>query len=358
MWRSLRIVIPAVLTACAAGPDTGTISSSVDDLPVSDGYAYATGGWINRPIPQHQNDTVTIQLEATPYSNGELVDAVVGFSSQRAAAFSDLGPILRFNDTGIVDARSAGAYRASSTFSYVPNTTYSVRFVIDLYAKRYSADVKIADTRVADVWHPIAVNYAFRTEQSALSRIDNVASYIDSPTGAISTGYFSVTPDVCISGSPGWVAFPFPTQMGQFTVQADVTPNAGNWQQTLDAVVGLSRFHPKAFTDVAAILRFRPDGYMDARNGSTYATDTTQPYENQYYPNGALRVYFFVDQTANTYSVYVRDLNNAHGGWPQSYIGHEYAFRSEQSGVISLGWIGGFVDGPGTIRICNVVASQ
>jgi hypothetical protein len=354
----LSFVVVAGVAACTAAESAdGTSSSSVDDLPATGGGATAGYGWNNRPMPQHQNDVVTVSFEALPSSNGEFIDAVIGFSSQWAHAFTDMGPILRFNSAGAVDARNGGAYGASSTFRYTPNTWYSVRFVIDLSAKRYTADIKIEDPRVGDTWHSIAANYAFRTEQSTLSRIDNVASYIDSATGSVSTSSFTVTPDVCVSGSPGWVAFPFPTQTGSFIVQADVTPNYGNYQQTLDAVVGLSRYSPKGFTDLAAILQFQPDSKMYARNGSAYMTDATEAWRDTYYPSGALRVYYYVDQSAGTYSVYVRDLDYAHGGAPQGYIGQNYKFRTEQTGVVSLGWIGGYVDGAGTIRICNVVAS-
>jgi hypothetical protein len=358
MLRSLSLIVVAGIAACAGDPSSATVASPVDDLPASDGYATVGNGWSNRPIPQHASGVVSVDLEATPFSDGEYIDAVFGFSSQQARAFTDLGPILRFNINGRVDARNGGAYAASSAFSYTPNTYYLVHFDIDLSAKRYTAQIKIGDSRVGDTWHTIASNYAFRSEQSTLSRIDNVGSYVDSSTGSLSTRSFRVTPDVCVSGSPGWVAFPFPTQTGSFIVQADVTPNAGNWQDTLDAVVGLSRYSPKGFTDLAAILRFRPDGTMDARNGGVYATDATEAWRDTYHPNGALRVYYYVDQSAGTYSVYVRDLDYAYGGAPQGYIGQNYAFRSEQAGVVSLGWIGGFVDGAGTVRICNVVASK
>lgn len=343
------------MVGCDAGGAASTQSpQAVSDLPVSNGSAQAGYGWANRPIPQHDGGLVTIELTARPDSESGPIDAVIGFSDQPANAFTDLGPILRFNIDGYVDARDGGAYEAATTYAYVPNTQYAVRFDIDLSRHIYTARIKVADPRAGDTFHTIAADFAFRTEQQDLSHLDNSASYIDSSAGGLDTYGFTVTPDVCATGAPGWVSFAFPTQTGRFWVQLDATPNPTG-RQPNDAVVGISRFSPQGFTDLAAILRFRPDGYLDARDGGAYDADV----QLAYVPGDSYRVYFLIDQTANTYSVEARDMGYL-GNQTAEWIGQNYAFRTEQSGVISLGWAGAFVDdsdSSGDVRICNLVAS-
>ena len=362
MPHGMRCVMafPAVLAmfGCDSGSATTSVAppQHVSDLPVSAGGAVAGYGWTNRPIPQHDGGLVTIEFTAFSYDSSGPIDGVIGFSSQPAQAFTDLGPILRFNPDGHVDARDRGAYAAATSFAYAPNTEYDVRFDIDLAQHIYTARIRIADSRVGDPFHTIAENYAFRTEQQTLSHLDNVASYIDSSAGGLASYEFSETPDVCVTGAPGWVAFPFPTQTGQFWVQIDATANPTG-REPNDSVVGVSRDRPEGFSDLAAILRFRPDGYLDARDGSTYRSDV----QLQYVPGDPYRVYFLIDQTAKTYSVEARDMGGGLGGnQTEEWIGKDYAFRTEQQDVISLGWAGAFVDesdSSGDVRICNLVAS-
>jgi hypothetical protein len=51
-------------------------------------------------------------------------------------------------------------------------------------------------------------------------------------------------------------------------------------------------------------------------------------------------------------------LNNEQGGSPNAQIATDYAYRTEQSSAVSLGWMGAYVQGPGTIRFCNIAAFQ
>ena len=350
--RALGVVLLSLSTACTAELDTEATSGEVSYLPESGGAAQAGSGWRNTPIPQHENDIVTVEFIAQPRSTGGPIDAIIGFSSQKADAYTDLGPIVRFGPQGRIDARDGGAYTADLAYTYTPNTEYRIRMIIDLYLKRYSVDVRLADPLAGDDWHRVAADHAFRTEQQTLSRIDNVAHIVSSSAGGVATYAFSVTPDVCVSGAPGWVAFPFPTQVSRFTVMADIIPTGAYGSPTLDAVVGLARYHPKTWSDLAVNLRFRPDGYMDARNGGTYAASNQTPY----FSGSALRVHYQVDHAAKRYSVYVHDLDSADGAFPDSLIAYNFAYRTEQRNVVSLGWIGGYVDGLGTIRFCNVAA--
>ena len=48
--------------------------------------------------------------------------------------------------------------------------------------------------------------------------------------------------------------------------------------ERIDAVFGLSNGPADAFTDLAAIVRFNPSGFIDVRKGSAYAADVSVPY--------------------------------------------------------------------------------
>jgi hypothetical protein len=95
---------------------------------------------------------------------------------------------------------------------------------------------------------------------------------------------------------------------------------------------------PSHFADLAAIARFNPAGYFDVRDGSTYRYDVLEPYvSGQRY-----LLDFDVDVVAKRYSVTV---------WRDGYtpsdpvtIATNYAFRTEQQNVSSLGAAGQILD--------------
>src|SRR5690348_5051823 len=78
----------------------------------------------------------------------------------------------------------------------------------------------------------------------------------------------------CTMGTSTWAANPLAAQTGTFSVNFDATPQANG----IDAQVAMSQGVPSGYTDLAAIVRFNPDGTIDARKGSDYAADYSQPY--------------------------------------------------------------------------------
>ena len=120
-----------------------------------------------------------------------------------------------------------------------------------------------------------------------------------------------------------WQNFPLATEAGSFTVEFDATPSSA----TANAVAGLSNGPASAFTDLACIVRFNPDGGIDARNAGTYQSATPIPYT-------AGTTYHFsmaVDIPSHTYSAYVTAPTSA-----QQVIGTGLAFRTEQETVAQL----------------------
>jgi hypothetical protein len=95
------------------------------------------------------------------------------------------------------------------------------------------------------------------------------------------------------------------------------------------------------------IVRFNPNGTIDARNGSTYMAITQIPYQ--------AHVYHFamdINRAAHTYSVSVGDMELR---TPAVLLASNYEFRTEQASVASLDHLGQFLDAtPGQLYVCSL----
>lgn len=312
----------------------GTIGEHVDNR----------GAWFNHLIPQQYGRFEAIFLASPAAFTGTTVDAVIGFSNNEADAFTDLGPIVRFNPQGYFDARNGSTYMAATRVSYIADWShqYRIRFLVDLPSRRYSAWV----TPPGQSEVPIAESYAFRTEQAAMSRIDMLAGKMDSD-GLVQLCYLNVGPPICkqAAAGGGWVHTAFPTYAERFGLGFVATPTANN----LDAVIGLSRAPATRFTDLAAIVRFNPAGYIDARDGSSYRADAVYPYT----ANAEYDVFFSVDFASGLYHVAVT------GPQGLQFIANAYRFRTEQTGVTSLSSLGQLVDSAaGSIHTCELSSNE
>lgn len=124
--------------------------------------------WQNTGFTAH-NGTFTAQFDVTP--NGASIDGVTGLSAGSASAYTDLAVAVRFNTAGQIDVRNGAAYEALNAVPYVAGTTYRVRMVVNVLAHTYSAYV----TPNGSVELPLGINYAFRTEQSSVASLNNLA---------------------------------------------------------------------------------------------------------------------------------------------------------------------------------------
>ena len=134
-------------------------------------------------------------------------------------------------------------------------------------------------------------------------------------------------------------------QTGSFEVSFDATPLADK----IDCFTGISAKAPRQASDVAAIVRFNDAGTIDVRNGNQFRAD--QPLD--YSSNKVYRVRMVIDVASRTYSVFVTPA-----GQPEVPLAKNYAFRSQQSGVTSLGQIvlAGFKDPNGYFNGAHRVA--
>ena len=137
-----------------------------------------------------------------------------------------------------------------------------------------------------------------------------------------------------------WSNYSFASQAGTFTMTVDATPNAA----VTDALIGLSAVPATAYTDLAAIVRFSSQKKaIDARNGSVYSAVQTIPYV----AGKTYRIRIVVNVAKHVYSAYVTPPGGA-----EQTIGTNYAFRTEQTGVTSLGYWTPFSDIQ-TFQVCN-----
>jgi hypothetical protein len=158
-----------------AGTGTSSVSGRSDsDIALARYHAFTCEGkesslaWQSMTFPA-QAQTFTAVFDAVPHQSP--MDGVTGLALGPADAPTDLGPIVRFNPTGYLDARNGSAYQAARTLPYVAGTRYRVRLVVNVPKHTNSVYV----TPDGGVEQTLATNYAFRTEQRTVPRLDTWA---------------------------------------------------------------------------------------------------------------------------------------------------------------------------------------
>jgi hypothetical protein len=352
MLRPRRIVIPSLLLACAGcgsesaeseATSPGTLAGALEST--CDPVVAAGDGWRNRPVAS-ATGIVSASWRSQPNNGGGVgpIDAVIGFSSGAADGFTDLGPIVRFGPNGYIDARDGSAYVGIFSYTF-GDGPYEFQLLIDIPRHRYSAFVRNSNG-VYKPFDVLAQEFAFRTEQSGVAQLDNQATFVDSSFGGVRhCGYVHGPAAPCAGSSAGtWQSRHF-TTIGAQQVHLDFY----TWVTApeTDAVIGVSLGAPARFGDLAAIVRFHPDGYFDARNGNVYAADARLDYA----PGSFYRVTLDLDLSRGSYSVSITPPSQI-----PITIARDYAFRTEQSGLASVDHLSQFVDGtPGSVQTCGLV---
>jgi hypothetical protein len=133
--------------------------------------------WVNKAFA-NQTGTFTALFDATP-SAGAPLDCVMALSSGAQTAFSGFACLVRFGTSGLIEARNGGAYAAENSISFSANVTYSFRFVVNVPAHTYSVYV----TPAGGTEQTVGTNYAFRTEQNAVTNLNNMGFIVDVSSG-------------------------------------------------------------------------------------------------------------------------------------------------------------------------------
>ena len=165
---STRHFLAALLILACALPSPGRAQTAC---------VAVTSAWKNAALPA-QTAPFTVAFDATP--SMAKMDGVIGFGSGSATDFSKLAAIVRFNNTGYIDARKAGAYAADAQIPYLAGSKYHFRVAVTPASHLYSVFV----TPPGAAERAVAANYGFRTEQATVSSITNWAS--DATSGGLS----------------------------------------------------------------------------------------------------------------------------------------------------------------------------
>src|SRR5213594_2404769 len=291
----------------------------------------SAGSWQNVAFAP-QSGSFTAEFDATPQNAA--MDGVVGLSNGPAADYSSLAAIVRFNTSGMIDARNGGAYAASAAIPYSAGTTYHFRLVVIVPAHTYSVYVRSG----SNAEQLLASNFSFRTEQAAASALNNLGLYAS--VGSETVCNLAVT---CVTSAGSWQNVAFAAQSGAFAAEFDATPN----NAAMDGVMGLSNGPAAAYSSLAAIVRFNASGMIDAINGGVYAASAAIPYS----AGTTYHVRFVVSVPAHTYSVYVRSGSNA-----EQLLASNFSFRTEQAAASALNNLGLYAS-VGSETVCMLVVT-
>jgi hypothetical protein len=272
----------------------------------------ATSGWVDGNFPQ-SSGVFSVELDATPGSADE--DALVGLAENTPGTYTDLAAIVRFNSEGKIDARDGDSYHAYEDITYQPGQKYHLLFNVDTVHHTYLARYVSADQSL-----DIARDFAFRSEQANAEDLSSYGVKVDAGGPLDVCNVIVRNPDCTVADAgQGFVNLGFAPVDTFVTIDFNATPSAPN----IDIVMGVSESQATSFNDIAAAVRFNPDGQIDARDGDVYREiPGLQPYV------GGTSYHFelLIDVLAHTYTVAVDGK-----GWL-----YNLAFRTQQAQASSL----------------------
>jgi hypothetical protein len=155
------VVVSNSAGSATSNPATLTVTSA--------GCVVSASTWTNSALAQVETGTFRLEFDATPASTG--IDGVVGLSSAPAGDYPNLAAMIRFNSTGTIDARNGAAYTAAAAIPYSASTIYHFILDVNLTAHTYNASVVVNGAQAV-----IGTSLAFRTEQTGVSSLSNLAA--------------------------------------------------------------------------------------------------------------------------------------------------------------------------------------
>ena len=277
----------------------------------------AGSSWSSLAFPAAQPGTFTATVTATPSANN--VNTVIGLSNGPQSAYAQLSAIARFNPSGFIDAYDgSSAGYVASTIPYSGGTAYLFEFDVDVGAQTYTVFV----TPPGGTKTVVGQALQFRAPAISLSALSAYAAVgTDAICNLVVSGGSGPT---CNHVTNSWQNIPLPSQTGTFMTTLTATPSANN----INTVFGLSDGAQSSYSQLGAIARFNPSGFIDAYDGSSggYVASTI-PY------NGGTAYLFELDVnvSAQTYSVWV----TAPGGTKTS-AGQNLKFRASATTLNNL----------------------
>lgn len=324
-----RLLAPALILA-AACTGTSTAPDEAADDPVVESPTATTNSldgeaelaaWVNQPVPfvAHFHDvTVAFRLD-----QATAIDAVLGLADGKVDAVSDLGPSLRLDAQGLLAAVDGASYRADQSVSYA-GTPIDIVLRIDLERHRYSVEAN----GVA-----LATGYSFGTAQATLSRIDTLASRVETAGATLAIRDVELGPEWCSVAGQSWIQLYHPAQTATYRVKFRAQLPAS----VDDATIGLTGRDAASVADLTGALRFDAGAPIQARDGTTFRADSTVAHE----PDRFYDIELAVDVAAQRYSVSV-------DGAP---LATSYALAGGATALSQLG----LHAASGYVRVCDLM---
>src|SRR5262245_32357123 len=131
--------------------------------------------------------------------------------------------------------------------------------------------------------------------------------------------------DPCVEAGDKWRSAKFPQQEGTFDVEFDMVPG----EAPMNGITGLSFGAAKEYDDLAASVRFSPEGVIDSRDGSEFEARARLPYK----AGARYHVRMTVRMRQRTYDVHVTPPGGA-----EQALALNHRFRTEQDDLDSLNY--------------------
>jgi hypothetical protein len=160
------------------GSLTHSASVSLVVNPITVSCVTAGSTWQNTAITS-KTGTLTASFDATP--SATVMNSVIGLSHGAQTAYTGFATLARFNSSSDIDARNGGAYAAASIIPYLGGKQYHFRMVINIPAHTYSIFV----TPPGGAELTVGANFAFRTEQKAVTSLDHWGVYAASGSDTV-----------------------------------------------------------------------------------------------------------------------------------------------------------------------------
>ena len=178
------IIVALILSAVSVAFQSVTVPSAAQSSCVT---ATSGGAWQNTSFIS-QSGTFTAEFDVTPSTSP--LNAVVGLSQGAQTAYTGLAAVVRFNPSGMIDARNGGAYAAASSIPYSGGVTYHFYLEVNVPAHTYSIFV----TPEGGAEQTVGLNFAFRTEQASVTSLNSWAAFANtSNPGSLTVCDFKAT---------------------------------------------------------------------------------------------------------------------------------------------------------------------
>lgn len=163
------------------------------------------------------------------------------------------------------------------------------------------------------------------------------ASLVEQADFLIGGASFDLTED--------WTNLAINSQNSSFDISYTCIPATSN----VDAVTGVGGRTVENFSDLACIVRFAPSGIVDARDGSSYRSNTTLNYR----ANKLYRVRMSINLATKRYSATVTP-----DGESPVVVANNYAFRTEQSSLSEIQTFAFLRVGNGSLKIQSIAIGE